>query len=204
MIESDYYRYKRTDKDNFKNPYNRTISNIEMFDSIVSCYYSSCYYSDHTESYIMVSEGDYIICKIDNTKIADGTLYKYISKCEMILTSKDYKYTWLILENKIRSKENLIEKIKANVGKQLNYSMILEFYNGFLYNEYDLNKFICPNNNIESPKLATTELFGDYIDAKYQATLYYKGKEIKEVQILCDDYWNIVGVYDNDKGYTLF
>lgn len=73
-----------------------------------------------------------------------------------------------------------------------------------MYNEYNLNKFICPNNNIESPKLATKELFGDFIDAKYQATIYYKGKEFEEVQILCDDYWNIVGVYDNDKGYTLF
>lgn len=204
MIESDYYRYKRIDKNNFKNPYNRTISNIEMFDSIVSCYYSLCYYSDHTESYIMVSDGDYIICKIDNTKIADGTLNKYISNSEMILTSKDYKYTWLILENKIRSKEKLIENIKANANKQLNYARVLEIYNGFLYNEYDLNKFICPNDNIESPRLATTEIMGMNINAKYMVSLVHKGKEFEEVQILCDDYWNIVGVYDVYDGYTLF
>lgn len=214
MIESDYKvfgEYKRINDKTFKEKHGKLYTDLEMFDYIVETYYEDDVYTLD----IYISDGNFVFCKIDrsdNLNIANGTLYNHICKSKKILLKQRYnihiksnELIWVMLTNEsFGSKEDLIKKIKANVGKQLNYARILEIYNGFLYNEYDLNKFICPNNNIESPRLATTEIFGMDINARYMASLCYKGKEFDDVQILCDDYWHIVGVYDFYGGYTFF
>ena len=200
--------YKRIDKDTWKSNYGLLRDDIEIFNMIIEDFFNGNYCNACD---ILVADGygkmeELCSLNTNTEKIADGTLYKYILKSKGILIrTKDNEFKCIIIENNLhKNKNELIKSIKDNLNKQMNYMRILSIYNGFLYYEYDLSVFLNPDNDIEKPRIVTTEIFGSKTFAKYMITLAYKGKIYEDVQILCDDYWTIVGVYDVYDGYTLF
>lgn len=201
-------RYNRITKDLWKSEYGLLRDDVEMFNMIIDEYYNENYCNACD---ILVSDGygkmeELCSLNTNTEKIADGTLYKYILKSTGILMQCSYidnKFKCIIIENNLhKNKNELIKSIKDNLNKKMNYMRILSIYNGFLYYEYDLNVFLNPNNDIDKPRIVTTEIFGSKTFAKYMITLAYKGKIYEDVQILCDDYYDIIGLYTKEDGMT--